>query len=332
MREMIAKLGRAIFVLTMMVAAFVTSSSDANAESQKVSLGWVSADALYGPWFYAQDNGFFKKYDLDSTLIFFDSGTKGIQALVGGGVDVLCADAGAMMNAKFAGFDGVFVGTTVGVLTGSVYSAKNITAPAQLKGTRWGISSFGSEAHVAARIALASFGLDPKDLSIVQLGNQGNRIAALDGGQIQVTTFLPPLSRRVEASGYTKLADLPDLAPDYFSVGPAVSRAFLQNKRDIVVKVMMALSEATAAYKKDRAGGTGVIQKYLKIENPQDAEFAYDYYARLHPIDQRPSPTAFDVHLKNSVDPKAKTASMADFVDLSVIDELEKKGFFNQFK
>jgi NitT/TauT family transport system substrate-binding protein len=245
---------------------------------------------------------------------------------------VLCADAGALMNAKFAGFDGVFVGTTMGVLTGSVYASKAITKPAELKGARWGISSFGSEAHVASRIALASFKLDPKDVTIVQLGNQGNRLAALDAGQIQATTFLPPLSRRVENAGYVKLADLPDLAPDYFSVGPAVSTSFLKSKRDVVTRTLTALSEATAAYKKDRAGGAAVIQKYLKIADIKDAEYAYDYYARLHPTDQRPSSKSFDIHLRNSTDAKAKTATIADFFDATVLDEIEKTGLFKKLQ
>jgi NitT/TauT family transport system substrate-binding protein len=326
---------RLLRLATALLAVAVTgafSAQPAEAQNKKVTLGWTSADALYGPWFYGQDNGIFAKYGIDSNLVFFDSGTKGIQALIGGNVDVLCADAGALMSAKFAGFDGKFVGSTMGVLTGSVYTAKDISSKAGIKGKRWGISSFGSEAHLAARIALSSFGIDPKDVTIVQLGNQGNRLAALDAGQIQVTTFLPPVSRRAETNGYIKIADLPDLAPDYFSVGPAVSAAYLKANRDTVEKVMMGLAEATAAYKKDRAGGVKVLQKYLKIENAQDAEAAYDYYAPLHPANLRPSQKSFDIHLENSTDPKAKTASIRDFYDPSILDDLDSKGFFKNLK
>jgi ABC-type nitrate/sulfonate/bicarbonate transport system substrate-binding protein len=323
------KYGRSALFLAGLVSVFAAAPASAD---EQLRLGWTSADAIYGPWFYGQDKGIFKKHNLDTNLIYFDSGTKGVQALIGGGVDILCADANAVMNAKFAGFQGFFVGTTLNVLTGSVYSAKSITKPEQLKGTSWGISSFGSEANVAANIALGAFKIDPKDVKLIQLGNQGNRVAALDAGQIQVTTFLPPISARIEAAGYPKLADLPDLAPNYFSVGPAVSETLFKDKRPVLKKFLKALAEATALYRNDRQGGTDVLQKYLKITDRKDAEIAYDYYAKLAPVNLRPTAESFKIHLENSKDPKAKTAKMSDFVNLSILDELDREGYFATLK
>jgi NitT/TauT family transport system substrate-binding protein len=310
--------------LLLAVSAGIPSATGA----EKIVLSWSSADAIYGPWFYGQEKGFFKKYDLDSELVFLETGTRGVQGLLGGAVDVNCADGNAMMNARFGGADAVYVGVTVGVLTGNVYAAKDITSPAQLKGKKWGVSSFGSEAHVASLLALKAFGLEPgKDVTIVQIGNQGNRFAAIEAGQIQVTTFLPPISAKAEAAGYRKLAQLPDLAPDYFSVGPAVLGKTLRERRPMVKNFLKGLAEATAAYKKDRAGGVAVLQKYLKIDNVKDAELAWDYYAPLHPVNLRPTDKSFQFHLDRSTDPKAKTMKPSDFFDLSLLDELEKEGF-----
>src|SRR5689334_949718 len=110
-------------IVTAVILLLILVSSKANA-TEHVTLGYGSADAIYGPWFYAQDKGFFARHDLDSTLVFLDSGTKGVQALVGKAVDIMCADGNALMNAKLAGLNVVFVGTTMGHLTGNVYSAK----------------------------------------------------------------------------------------------------------------------------------------------------------------------------------------------------------------
>ena len=315
-------------LVAAIVLSVILTFSKASA-TEHVTLGYGSADAIYGPWFYAQDKGFFARHGLDSTLVFFDSGTKGVQALVGKAVDIMCADGNALMNAKLAGLNVVFVGTTMGHLTGNVYSAKDITAPAQLKGKKWGISSFGSEADFAARLALKSFGLTESDVTLVQVGNQGNRFGALEAGQIQVTTFLPPVSAKAEAAGYRKLAQLPDLAPDFFSVGPAVTSETLSQRRPMVKAFLEALAEATAAYKKDRGGGIAVISKYLK-SNEKDAAAAWDYYAPLAPIDLRPSPKSFQIYLERSTDPRAKNATINDFFDLSIVNELEKEGFLKK--
>jgi NitT/TauT family transport system substrate-binding protein len=324
MFEGVMALIRRSALIAAIALALAVSGADA---AEQVTLGYSSADATYGVWFYAQENGFFQKRGLDSTLIFFDSGTKGIQALVGGAVDIAAGDANALMNAKFAGSDVVFIGTSLGVLTGNAYTAKDIASPADLKGKKWGISSFGSEAHFAAQLAIKSFGLSVSDVTLVQLGNQGNRLAALDAGQIQASTFLPPVSEKAEAAGYKKVAELPKLAPNFFSIGPATSIKTLHGRRPIVKAVLEALAEATAAYKKDRAGGTAAIQKYLKASE-HDAAAAWEYFAPLAPVDLRPSPTSFQIHLEHSTDPRAKTAKFEDFVDLSVLDELQKEGFF----
>ena len=319
---------RRLVLLAACAGALAASGAQA---AEKVTLGYSSADATYGVWFYAQENGFFQKHGLDSTLVFFDSGTKGIQGLVGGAVDVSAGDANALMNAKFAGADVVFIGTSLGVLTGNAYTAKDIASPADLKGKKWGISSFGSEAHFAAQLAIKSFGLGESDVTLVQLGNQGNRLAAIDAGQIQASTFLPPVSEKAEAAGYKKVAELPKLAPNFFSIGPATSLKTLHDRRPVVKAVLQALAEATAAYKMDRAGGIAAIQKYLKASE-HDSAAAWEYFAPLAPIDLRPAPTSFQIHLDHSTDPRAKTAKFEDFVDLSLLDELDKEGFFKALK
>jgi len=315
-------------VLVFFVSFFaLVAASSGNAENTKLTLGYSSADATYGPWFYGQEKGYFQKHGFDTTLVFFDSGTKGVQGLIGGAVDICAADAQAVMNAKLAGADVIFIAATLGVLSGNVYAAKEITTPAQLKGKKWAISSFGSEAQLAAVVALKSFGIDEKDITMVQVGNQGNRLAALDAGQVQATTLLPPVTAKADAMGFPKLAQLPDLAPNYFSLGAAVTTATLRDRREMLKRFLEALAEATAAYKRDRAGGTAAIQKYLKADE-NSASVAWDYFAPLEPANLRASKDSFKIHLDNSSDPKAKTATTADFVDMSLVDELDKSGFF----
>src|SRR5262249_33593887 len=157
------------------------------------------------------------------TLAFTDSGMKGMQALLGESIDICACDGVGVVIAYLAGGDVRLIGVTLGKLSGNVYAAKDIRSPADLKGKKWAISSFGSESHAAALASIKSFGLSEQDLTIVQVGNQGNRFAALESGQIQVTTLLPPVNSRAEAAGYPKLGELPKIAPNFLSVAPITS-------------------------------------------------------------------------------------------------------------
>lgn len=118
-------------------AFFVALCSMAPAEAdEKVIVGWSSADAAFGPLFYAQDKGYFKKHGLNTTFVFLDSGAKGVQALVGGAVDMLGADGFSIVNAGLSGIDVRVVGSLVGVLTGRVVAAKDIQTAQDLKGKK----------------------------------------------------------------------------------------------------------------------------------------------------------------------------------------------------
>jgi len=241
----------------------------------------------------------------------------------GGSVDLLSGDGSSLVNARMAGADVIAIGVTLGVLSGKVIAAKEITTPQQLKGKKWAISSFGSEAQMAEQLFLKLNGLAETDVTTVQVGNQGNRFAALEAGQVQVSTFLPPTSAKVEAAGYHVIAQLPELAPEYMSVPVGISIHTLQQRRPMVKAFLEALIEATVAFKKDRAGGIEVIKKYLK-SNDADAAVAYDYYAPLYDVSLRPTPKMVQFLLDHSADPKAKTMRPEEFYDVSLLEEIAK--------
>jgi NitT/TauT family transport system substrate-binding protein len=318
--------------LAVLVAACaVALVSRGAAAAEKVSIGWVSADAGYAPWFYARDKGYFAKHGIDADLVFFDSGTKGMQALVAGSVDVEAGDGSATVNARIAGADLRFIGVTMPILSGEVIFAKDIKTAQDLKGKKWAISSFGSEAHLAERLFLHANGLTDADVTAVQLGNQGNRAAGLESGAVSASTFLPPVSNRLESLGYPPIIQLRELAPNYLSVGVVTTTATVKQRRPVMKAFLESMAEAIHALKNDRAGGIELIQKYVKASDA-DAATSYDYYAPFFPVNLRPTEASVQFLLDHSPDAKAKTMTPKDFMDMSLLDELDEAGFFKNLK
>ena len=308
-------------VAAVLAAGMLCAAAPAFAD-EKVVVGWSSADSTFGPLFYAQEKGYFKKHGLDVDFVFLDSGAKGMQGLVGGAVDILGADGFSAVNAGLSGIDVRVIASLVGVLSGRVVAAKDIQTAQDLKGKKWAISSFGSEAQLAEKLFLKANGIPESSVTEVQVGNQGNRFAALEAGQVSASTFLPPIVAKVEAAGYHVLAQLPELAPEYMSACHATLASTIAKRRPMVKAYLEAMAEATAALKKDRAGGIEIFQKYLKASEA-DAGVAWDYYAPLSPANLRPTPKSVQFLLDQSTDPKAKTATPANFLDLSLLDELK---------
>ncbi|MGF7160828.1 NitT/TauT family transport system substrate-binding protein [Rhodoligotrophos appendicifer] len=320
----IKQIGLALLCCVAVIGSYQASANAA----EKIRLAYSSLDASSLPWFYAQEKGYFTKHGLDSgELIYLDSGSKGVQALISGSIDMVTADGNALVNAGLAGSDIKAIGVTLGVLPSSAVVAKDIASAQDLKGKRFAISSFGSETQLALQILLKANGLAENDVTAVQVGNQANRFAALQAGQVSGSFFQPPILVKAVAEGYKVLAEMPELAPDYLSVGIGAMEETVETRRPVVKAFLEALAEATAALKKDEAGSVEVIQKYLK-SSKEDAEGAWRFFAPLFKSDLRPTPASIQFILDRKTDPKAKTMTPADFVDLSVLDELDKEGFF----
>jgi NitT/TauT family transport system substrate-binding protein len=299
--------------------------------SESVTLAYGSADASQLQWFYAQDKGYFKKYGLDSSLIYFDSGAKGVQALLAGSVDFLAGDGHALINARLAGADVLIIGLDLGVLPGQIVAAKGIKSAQDVKGKRYAISSFGSESQLSESLFLKHFKISDADITTVQLGNQSNRYAGLESGQVAATSLEPPVSSKAEAAGYPALINLSELAPDYLSVAVATQASTIRQRPKVVKAILEALADATAALKKDRAGSVAVIKRYLKSSDT-DALASWTYFAPLFKTDLRPSAQSIQFLLDHSTDPAAKTMKPGDFMDLTILDEIDREGFFKSLK
>ena len=76
-----------------------------------------------------------------------------------------------------------------------------------------------------------------------------------------------------------------------------------------------------------------VIKKYTHITDPKTLDVTYDYGLKI--VERVPRPTLEGLQtvldVVSAVDPRAKNYKPADFVDLSLLEELEKEGFIKKF-
>ena len=75
-----------------------------------------------------------------------------------------------------------------------------------------------------------------------------------------------------------------------------------------------------------------VIKKFTSTTDPRMLETAYDYAAKV--LQKVPYPTLEGIQtvidMVGELNPKAKNTKAADFVDLTLLQELEKEGFIKQ--
>lgn len=323
-----------VTVITAAVMMRVSAAPAADKPLQKINVAYSSISGNQVALWVAQDKGFFRKYGLEVQAILIESGTTTAQALVSGEISLAQVAGPAVIQSNLRGADTVIIAGVINTLTFQLYTERGITRPDQFKGKSVAVTRFGSATDFAMRYALDKYGLDPnKDVAILQMGNQPAQLAALEAGKVQGAMLSAPTSLRAKKMGFPMLADLQMLGLEYQHTSITTSRALLKSKPDLVRDFMRAYIEGIHYGKTHRKETLDILAKYLRTDDKEVLEDTYESIL-LALIPEKPYPTqkGIQVILRElaAKDPIARSAKPEQFVDLTVIKELDSSGFIDR--
>ncbi len=176
------------------------------AEKTKVVLGVGGKTLLYYlPLTIAEQKGFFKAQGLDVEINDFGGGSKSLQALIGGSVDVVTGAYEHTIRMQAKGQDiravlemGRFPGIVIAVKKSLASEIKTV---ADFKGRKIGVTAPGSSTALCAQYAMVKAGLKPTDASIIGVGAGAAPVAAMKKGEIEVLSHLEPVISKLEQDG-----------------------------------------------------------------------------------------------------------------------------------
>ena len=304
-----------------------------SAYSQQQTLAFSSVDSPNANWYIAKEKQLYKKYSVDSELIFIPSSTTTISAVVAGSVAVGNISGGATANAAVGGASVVAVGCFINTLPYELIVNESIRSAQQLKGKSIGISRVGSSSDVAARVLLKELKLEPdKDVAILQVGGSTERAAAFRTGRIAAFPSPPGTINLAQGMAHRVLvstADFPKGFPFPY-VCPTTSKAYLKSSRDTMKRLLMALIEATYFYKTHKEESKKIFAKYSRQTNEAYLESAYQSTNKLFEQIPLVNREGMEMQVKEALARKPSSAlKVDDIVDDSIVVELEKEGFIN---
>lgn len=319
-------------------AASAPSTNDASA-GQTAALAPIRVcySTLSGtqiPVWYAYEKGLFSRYGLDVDLIAVDGGENAAAALIAGETDICQGSPSAMIAAAVAGNDTVTIGGIVNTLPYSLLVRPEINTADDLRGGVLAVNSLSGSSAVAGRAVLQHLGLQPdEDVTILAVGGQGERLAAMQSGVVQATLVSPPQTYEGKEMGFKVLFDTSEMGLPYQHTAINTTRRFLAEHRPEAVAFMKAIIAALALIRQDEAGAKAMMAKYMALDPQEDAKSldeAYDelikkYYVTI------PYPTLAGIQTEIdelAVDnPAAAEFKAEDIVDDSLVKELEENGF-----
>ncbi len=298
-------------------------------ELKKINIGYPAISYNQVHIWVAKEAGLFRKQGLDAEIVFFRGGQTATQALVAG--DPPIVNIGLVVQAGLQGHDAVLIASTENTYNYSVVARPGITTVEQLKGRRLGVSSFGSASHNAALIVLKKFALEPnKDVALLAVGPTTERLAAIEAGKIDATILTPSEMPRARKQGMTEVFDMLNLGVEIQGNGFATTRTFIRNQRATVLSALKAYVEAIFYISKNKNETKRIAAKYMRTNDQDVLDATYDWFVKRVP--KRPYPTLKGIQfLLDDLAPKlpqAKNAKPEQFVDLSLLQQLDKEGYF----
>jgi nucleoid-associated protein YgaU len=257
-----------------------------------------------------------------------------VQTLVSGDVAAAQVAGTSVMQSNLQGSGVVMIAGFLNTMDYKFIVARDITRPDQLKGKTVAVSRVGSSSDFATRYALEKYGLIPdKDVVILQIGSQPARFSAMETGQIHGVMIAIPLTAKAKKMGLNTLADLQMLGLEYQHTGLAVTRNLIKTEPDLVRNILRGFVEGIHFMKRHRKESTAVLAKYLKTDDADALEEAYESVIQAL-IPEKPYPTlkGIDTILREMgvKDPNARTAKPEQFVDLTFVKELDSSGFIDR--
>lgn len=323
----------------LMVVLVAASATAASAQTQRIRAangGFGTAiNAILPGAYHAK---VFQKYGIEAEYIALESGTIGMQTLLANEVQVLFTTGALAVTANLQGGDSVIIAGGINFFPFKLIVRPEIKAAVELHGKKLAISRFGSASDYAAQLALEKLGGDAKQVTMLQLGGNPSRLAAMLSGTAHATVFSEPFASVAVKQGMRSLLDLADSGVPFPQNTFIVRRSVLAERRGMVVNAMKASIETLYLLRKDRRFAREVLKRYLRIDDDAMIDIGIDYYLTRHGEGVLTLPDRkgleFVIADTAKTNPKAKgqTPESLRVLDGSVLDEIKKSGFIEKMR
>lgn len=321
--------------LAMVLAALLGLGAPIEAQTlPKVRAAYTSIGIQFDPIYIMRELDLPRKYGLDADLLFVPVSSRAVQAALAGEIHFLTSGGVANINANVNGADFVGLTATLNTFAFKVIASPEIKKPEQLKGKKVGISRLGGASDFSFRYALNLWGLVPdRDVALIQVGGEQEEVLALQNKAVDAVILSEPFATVARRAGAAMLADLSQLGVRYTMHGFGARKSYIKADRDIAVRFMKAYLEGIYVFKTNKDVALKVLKKYTRLDDLSLVETSYDEMSqRLIRRVPYPDPEGIQTIIDQlaKTRPQLKNLNPSDFIDSSILKEIEDSGFIKK--
>ena len=320
---------RKLVICFSVIVAFATSAQGQNLP--KVRAAYTSIGIQFDPVYIMKELDLSRKYGVDAEILFVPVSSRAVQAALAGEIQFITSAGVANINANISGADFTGLTATLNTFVFKIIGSPEIKKPEMLKGKKVGISRLGGASDFSIRYVLTRWGLVPdKDVAIIQVGGEQEEVLALQNKAVDAVVLSEPFATLAIRQGAAVVADLSQLGVVYSMHGFGARKSFIQANRDVTIRFMKAYLEGIFVFKTNKDVALNVLKKYTRLDDLSLVQVAYEEMSqrlirRVPYPDREGIQTIIDQLAKTR--PQMKNLNPNDFIDPSILKEIEDSGF-----
>jgi len=257
--------------------------------------GIVEAKGDSGFLFQAAEGGFGKARGLDIDMVEFTGGPTALKALIAGELDSFEASPVVAFAAMHQNADIKIIGCDWPGMTYTVFAAKDINSPADLKGKSIGVSAPGSLPALFAQLALEAAGVQASDVTYANAGGSADRVRAISTGVVAAAASSSEFAVSADTLNVKPLLAGAEVTPKFVKVCIMTTGAKIAERRADMVNFLAAEMEGLDHAVKNKGAMIALARKVAHLpEDDKTAEFIYDEAIKYNAVS-----TNLDIPLEN---------------------------------
>jgi ABC-type nitrate/sulfonate/bicarbonate transport system substrate-binding protein len=318
---------------TTLILMFVCLAPQTNLAADKITIGYSAIAGLFGYMYVSVDGGYFRRNDIDATLVYIGPGAKCAQTIVSGDIELGTPSPGVSLGANLTGGDLVTIAGVDRRLALALVVLPEIKSVTDLRGKTIGVSQAGTSIEYGARYILEKHGLKPgEDVKVMQTGGHPNSLAALQNKLLAGAVLSFPTRTVARKAGLVELVDLGQEEVSYPGGALTMRRAYLDANPDITRRMIKSYVEGIHRYRTDRAFAVRTVARYARTTDLAAVEATYNGLANAlvgpKPYVPREGITE-SIKALASRRPEAAKLDPKRFIRDEFVKELDDSGFID---
>lgn len=261
------------------------------------------------PLFVAKDEKLFDKQGVDVELTYIRG--IAIEALIANEVQFVRASPPSVVRSTLRGADLAVIANTINVPVFSLMTRADLRRPEDLRGKKIGVTNLGDSPDLVLSMIVDKFGLQRgRDFGVIAIrGGMPDMILAVSKGFVDGGMISAPSNLRGIKLGLRELINSADLGVPYLNSPMSTRRAYINSNRD---------------------GAMKILAKYTRVQDPEILAESYRIYGQKFLQKSIQVDLEGVRQLLRALGKETVGVNPSQFVDASLIQELEKERFFQQ--